>query len=389
MLEEKDSGEEYDIKYRKTPPFTNEDFVKWRDKWLPDHDWFLVELQGGECSHPKCQDVIFRIIETLGANEKTKFQLQSNGVGDREFYVKLLRYKGLIDRIGFTYHRDELNNVERRGGEECDRLNKVFEDNVELMVNSGINFYIKEILLLQYKEDILKNKKYWESRGVEFRIQDYKTNNGRAVDSPRISMRMTESDRKLIDPEYTHNNSTCGCREIFGEYTNIIIRGYDYYAGDVIACWHNPIPVGNIKDDWYRGGYIIRRDLRGMIEILYEEAPPLLTSTNIKKGDVNVPDEDILSKRSNNDSVLLNQTMDLLGSYTAQNDIVMGQISALEEKIAKLHNEKNNLTIRAVELKGGIDGLTMVVRMGEGEDVSRSISDQELLPVKNSLKKHL
>jgi len=372
--------EAYKDKYRKEPPFTNKDFVKWRDKHLSNHSEFLVELQGGECSHPKCQKVIFDIIETLGAHGKTKFQLQSNGTGDKEFYQKLIKYKDLIDRIGFTYHRDEMHNVERRGQEECDRLNKRFNENAQIIIDSGIKFYVKEILLLKHKDDILNDKRYWEERGVEFRLQDFKTLAG------RLGFNYTFEEFLLVHPEYRHQNKTCNCRELYGKYTNIIIRGYDYFAGDVIACWHSPVAVGSIVDDWYKSGYTIKRSINDTLSVVFEcEAVDnsdhtLLEDDHYPNGG-NEMEHSVIKCDS---SITNNAAVNLRDEIKRQHERVVCEIKSIEKKISQLNNERTPLIERCLQLEGGIDALNMVIRSCNEDPIQEA--DQDLLHVKRSLR---
>lgn len=229
-----------DTKYTETCPFTVDDFIAWRDKHLSDGTEFLYELQGGEMSYASNHEAVFEILDKIDG----KFQLQSNGMGDTAFYRELLQRRHKIDRIGFTFHRFAVLSGEKYIDSER-RMR--FESNVLLFHELGIPVYVKELLFLDSKDDILRNKRNWEDQGVEFRIQDFKGYRGR--DSGEL-LKYTADDWALIYPEYRHDGKTCHCRE---GYKQILIRGYDCFAGDVVACWNDLTVIGNIPKDTYTG----------------------------------------------------------------------------------------------------------------------------------------
>jgi len=232
---ELDKAGETSNKYSETCAFTPLQFMAWRDKHLSDGESFLYELQGGELSC--APDVVFEIMDTL---DKGKFQIQTNGTGSTDFYRRLITYKDKIDRIGFTYHRDCIP------ADELTAFNEAFERNVRTVKDAGIKVYVKELLLLKHKAAILVNKAYWEHNGVEFRIQDFKGYKGRTPETDLL--KYTQGDWDLIYREYRHPNGRCCCRD---GYKSILIRGYDIFRGDVIACWNDPTVIGNIVEDWY------------------------------------------------------------------------------------------------------------------------------------------
>ncbi|MDR3012547.1 MAG: hypothetical protein LBU70_04980 [Chitinispirillales bacterium] len=242
---ELDAAGKFEDKYTHTCPFTPRQFMKWRDKHLADGTDFIYELHGGEpsCSH----GVVLEILDTI---DKGKFQLQTHGLGDAEFYEALIKRKDKIDRIGFTYHRKAL-----KGNGAVDAK---FANNVLSVDRAGIPVYVKELLHPDLKDVILKNKTFWKSMGVEFRIQDFK---GRRGCEPIPN---TPEDYALIHHEYKHYGSQCACRE---GRKQVLIRGYDIFAGDVLACWNDPVVVGSVIDDWYNGAYVINRAIDGAIEV--------------------------------------------------------------------------------------------------------------------------
>jgi len=247
-------------KYSDTCAFTPEQYMRWRDKHLADGTEFLCELHGGEISHPANTDLALQIIDTL---HKERFQIQTNGLGCLCFYKKLIERKAKIDRIGFTFHRDAI-------GKNPAQIEK-FINNVNFVKNAGVTVYVKELLIPQNKAAILHNKDFWESKGVEFRIQDMKGYRGGEADT----INYTKADLDLIHSEYKHFESICACRK---DYKNVLIRGYDIFAGDVIACWNDPTVIGSIVVDWYNPNYKINRDENGVnvsgVEKLYRGTYP-------------------------------------------------------------------------------------------------------------------
>jgi hypothetical protein len=212
--------------------FTLQQFKAWRDKHLADGTEYLVELHGGEMSHLDCQDIVLDIIDNMGG--PTKFQLQTNGLGCKSegFYDRLPYRADKIDRVGFTYHRKMMKG------------DKVFRANVRLLQEHGIKVYVKELLILEHKAAILNHKKYWEDKGVEFRVQDFKGGGPYPCEADKY----TPEDWALIHPEYQHFGPRCACR---AGYKQIIIRGYDQHSGDVLACWQDHRVIGHIADGWY------------------------------------------------------------------------------------------------------------------------------------------
>ena len=247
-------------KYSDTCPFTPEEYMRWRDKHLSDGTEFLCELHGGEISHPANTGLSLNIIDTLN---KERFQIQTNGLGDLCFYKKLAERKAKIDRIGFTFHRDVIGNNPAQ-------IEK-FINNVNFVKNAGINVYVKELLIPKNRAAIFHNKNFWESKGIEFRVQDFKGYRGRETKS----INYTSADFGLIHSEYKHLEPECACRK---GYKNVLIRGYDIFGGDVIACWNDPTVIGSIVVDWYNPNYKINRSENGInvngVEKLYRGTYP-------------------------------------------------------------------------------------------------------------------
>jgi hypothetical protein len=93
----------------------------------------------------------------------------------------------------------------------------------------------------------------------------------------------------MIDNEYKHPIDSCACLK---GYRNLHIRGYDMkdvypQGGDVIACWHDPSVIGNIKEDWYLPNFRIIKRHNRVIEVI--GVPKTYRGTN--KKDVYNPKE--------------------------------------------------------------------------------------------------
>jgi len=301
--------------------------MKWRDKHLSDGTEFLCELHGGEISHPANTDLALHIIDTL---DKERFQVQTNGLGSLCFYKKLVERKAKIDRIGFTFHRDAIG--------KNPALIEKFINNVNFVKSAGINIYVKELLIPKNKTAILHNKDFWESKGVEFRIQDFRGYRGRGKE-----INYTREELNLIHPEYKHVESICACRK---DYKNVLIRGYDIFAGDVIACWQDPTVIGSITVDWYNPNYKINRDENGInvsgVEKLYrgtyprdmwspeiERVYPNLTKSQLKERDSMQGQSLSLEKRT------LQRIEELKGNLGKINE----ELKFHEGKVDALHKE--------------------------------------------------
>lgn len=359
-------GTRYD-KYPLVCPFTPQQFLTWRDRHLTNATEFLYELHGGEPSDSRCQPAVFEAIDTF---DKGKFQIQSNGLGTTEFYSELIKRNNKINRIGFTFHRAVIGAKK----ELVDR----FVSNVLSMQDCGIQIYVKELLVVEHRAAILENKETWEGRGVEFRIQEFKGYKGR--DGYPLSQ-YTADDWKLVYPEYCHNKDNCQCR--IG-YKQVLIRGYDIFAGDVIACWNDPTVVGNIVEDWYDGGYIVNtgdylagRDVQG-VKKLYRGGWPRdiwVAGVEDRHG------SSWHSKDKNN--------LQAFKQYTKKRSFKMKQwlLQQVDELTRTFHTVNNNiqlysqevakLTVQAHELKGKIDGFQMAIQEYDSDEKENDVNESQ------------
>jgi hypothetical protein len=241
-------------KYMDSRGFSLKQYIDWRNKHLADGTDFLMELHGGEMSHPKNQDDVIEVISTF---DKEKFQIQTNGLGSPEFYQRLFPLQHKINRLGFTYHRFMIGiNSE---------LTQKYEQNVLMCKAAGLNVYVKELLMMNMKDAILQNKHYWMNKGVDFRIQDFKGMRGSTYEEYK---NYSAVDQLLIYPEYRHYGDTCSCRV---GYKNVHIRGFGLFEGDVVGCWKDPTVIGNILKDWYNPNYIVGRDENGNMDVKVKE----------------------------------------------------------------------------------------------------------------------
>jgi len=255
-------------KWRDKRPFTFEDYRKWRNKHLKDATDIVMHLFGGEPFCPQNVDDVYSILNFM---DKERIDILSNGICDPLVIKRLEPYVHKFHRIGFTYHRACLK--------DSPILQERYEQNVLLVKQMGIPVYIKELLIKENRDLIFNNKRYWLSKGVHFKIQDFK-----GVDrglSQEEYAKYTNLDHLLVDPEYKHGK-ICSC---MSGYRNIFIRGFDMAdvwpkGGDVIACWHFPTVIGNIIEDWYNPNYTIERNNKG--KMIVRGVPEIFRGTNEK-----------------------------------------------------------------------------------------------------------
>lgn len=264
-----DTGKIGTNKWRDKRTFTFEDYRRWRDKHLSDSTDLIMHLFGGE---PFCKQNVEDVFNIFKSMDKERFDILSNGICDAETISRLKEFKLRFHRIGFTYHRESLIKFPE--------LKKRFENNVMLVKDMGIKVYVKELMIKENRDLIISNKRWWLSKGVDFKIQDFK--GGDRGLSQEEYEKYTPLDHLLIDPEYKHSGNECSC--IAGGYKNLFIRGFDMAdvvgtnGSDIIACWQMPTVIGNILDDWFCTSYIIAKDFNG--KIIVKNAPELFRGTH-------------------------------------------------------------------------------------------------------------
>lgn len=225
--------------------FGVDDYIKWRETHLYDAEEIVVNFAGGEPSIPKNMKPI---VEFVDKSKIERLDFLSNGVGPIESYQKLMEYKNRIYRFGLTFHRDTIGDNKE--------LKKRFFKTAMYLKDQGVNLYIKELLILKYKPQILANRSFWTSLGVEFKIQDFK-GYARGQDFEELKRYKLE-DVELLSKEYWKTEEYCSC---LPGYKQIMIRG-GWMAGDILGCWIDPAVVGNIKDNTFNPNYRVHLDFK-------------------------------------------------------------------------------------------------------------------------------
>jgi|GEM_PF-2096977 len=225
--------------------FTLAQWEQWQNKFLPDATEILIMFSGGEPFIPENATLCRELMEH-GSGSIQNYEFLTNGLfnkGDAEF---LTGYVSKIRRIGFTYHRKMIHGKPE--------LIERFYDNLNYIKNMGISVYVKELLRVEDRDAILEHRQHLKNKyGVTLKIQDYKGDN-RGLDLSE-QRQYTTADCDLVDIEYKHPAGfPCTCLR---GYRGIAIRGYDEYSGNVIACWHDPVIVGNIQDMQFNPSFIV------------------------------------------------------------------------------------------------------------------------------------
>lgn len=222
------------------PNFTVEEYITWRSTHLKDAEEIVIHFHGGEPT----MDVNISYIEKFFSKTKIeKVDVLTNGVGPVSSYERLLKLKPQIFRVGFTFHRKVIG--------DNPVLKSTFVDRVLMLKKAGIPIYVKEMLFLDYKPEIIAHKRFWQMMNVPFKIQDFK-GYIKGEDFTELH-KYTTNDINLIDSEYFKTGTKCEC---LPGYRPIMIRG-GWQAGDVLGCWVDPIVVGNIKDNTYNPDYTV------------------------------------------------------------------------------------------------------------------------------------
>jgi len=247
---------------RRECKFTIDEYKCFRNTHIKDANRIVLNLHGGETFFGPNVELVNNIMLSL-QNDKEEFDLLSNGMCQLKDYEYIIKTHGKkIWRIGFTYHRKMLNEEQT----------KIFESNVKKIAEwlPG-KVYVKELFRVEDKLAIIQNKFKWNSWKILFKIQDYKGDN-RGANFTEYQKYST-TDKMLIDSEYKHPlDQPCCCLKGFRTFG---IRGYDEWSGDVVACWIDPVVIGNIQENWFHPDYKVcrmedgsgQRDVRGVEKI--------------------------------------------------------------------------------------------------------------------------
>jgi hypothetical protein len=215
------------------------DYNRFKDKFFTDAEEVVVELNGGESFLPINKASVINFIKRTTTE---RIELQTNGIQPVDMYKALLPFKSRLFRIGFTYHRKMIHNVQS--------YRDTFDSNVLMMKDFGFPVYVKELLFHEERDAILENKKRWEGLEIEFKIQDFK---GSYLGvSKEGTEDYTAEDWSLITPEYCRNINDCRCKEGYKQL--IVMRD-----GSIISCYIIPDIVGNMIECVYSSNYYVDR----------------------------------------------------------------------------------------------------------------------------------
>ena len=305
--------------------FSLEQWEQWRDKFLADASEILIMFSGGEPFIPEnavlCRDFIER-----RDGVPYQYEFLTNGLFNKEEACFLCKHVSKIRRIGFTYHRKMIHDKPE--------LIKKFYDNLLYIKNMSIPVYVKELLRVEDKGAILEHRRILSERyGVDLKIQDYKGDD-RGLDCTEIS-EYSDCDCDLVDMEYRHEvGKLCAC---LSGYKDIKIRGYDEYSGNVIACWHDPVIIGNIQEMRFNPNFTVKILPDGAKRV--EGVPREFAGTNTR-------DLPLINKKQR-DSVMNNWAK----NRTSE---LRNELRVADERIAGYTSELNKLQTVRLQIIGAI-----------------------------------
>ena len=327
---------------------------QWRNKFLADASEILIMFSGGEPFIPVNAHLCRELMEHCKGSIQS-YEFLTNGLFNKEDVEFLKELKNKIRRIGFTYHRKMIDDKPE--------LVKRFYDNLLYIKSMGIPVYVKELLRVEDKYEIIRHRVFLRKNyGIELKIQDFKGND-RGLDCTEI-LQYTEADCALVDMEYKHAvNQPCSCLR---GYKGIAIRGYDEYSGDVIACWHDPVVVGNIQEMRFNPNFTVNilpdgtKDVTGV--------PKKYVGTNPK--DLPIINKQTIKQRScvmgewNENRIT--ELRGELGAADEQIDKRRGEMERLrrdaDERIGKIQNDLNRLQDTRLRIEGAITVLDEQLR---------------------------
>lgn len=230
--------------------FTLENYCRFRDTHLQDATDIIVHFHGGE---PFVDTNIAIVCNFMHGTSMEQADLLTNGIQPRESYERILKYRDRIHRVGFTFHRKIIGGT---------KLVDVFQENLRFLHQEGVPVYVKELLFVDLRDEIIAAKRLWEVQGITFRIQDFKgCDRGRSFEEFE---KYSAADYLYLDSEYKHAGPYCSCMK---GYKNVLIRG-GWHDGDVLACFEDPTVVGSVLTNEYNPSYIVCRDFeRGRIDV--------------------------------------------------------------------------------------------------------------------------
>ena len=319
--------------------FTLAQWEQWRDRFLADASEILIMFSGGEPFIPANTRLCRELMEHC-AGSIQRYEFLTNGLFNKEDVEFLDGYISKIRRIGFTYHRRMIHGKPH--------LIKLFYDNLQYVKNMGISVYVKELLRVEDKNAILEHRRRLKNEyGVKLKIQDYRGDN-RGLDL-REQRRYTAADCALVDMEYKHSaGSPCAC---LAGYRGIVIRGYDEYSGNVIACWHDPVVIGNIQETRFNPNFIVNVLENGQREV--SGVPKKYAGTNPR----DLPIDFSGSNNSGNHGITIFSTVTGRGSMGwSENRIneLKIELQKANEAISQHQSEVSRLKETALRIVGAI-----------------------------------
>ena len=142
-------------KWHSQRTFSLEDYRQWRDNHLVKATDLVMHLYGGE---PFCIQNVDDVFEIINFMDKERIDILTNGIGSIKDMERLRSIKAeKFHRIGFTYHRKIMRDNKI--------LSDRFRENVFLVKSMGFPVYVKELLIKEYRDEILEDGTTLNNRG--------------------------------------------------------------------------------------------------------------------------------------------------------------------------------------------------------------------------------
>jgi hypothetical protein len=214
---------------------TVNEYKAFRNTHLQDAESILVEFCGGETFHSMNIPVIENFLDNTTDEQ---IDILTNGIQPEQVYLDFInKYKSRIFRMGFSHHRTMLSGMQE----------ELFQKNVKAVANTGVNVYVKEILMPGTDTDFSRDD------NISVLVQDFKGYFDKHFNNFNRPKWSYEKDL-LVSGEYKKTVfCECTCKP---NRKNILITS-KWNDGDIIACWNDQVVVGNIKDNAYNKDYSV------------------------------------------------------------------------------------------------------------------------------------